>query len=154
MLELVIRIYNNDIELVDTIIIRIPENTVVSTEFSSNQSFRGQNMISEIVLAYQVTSNCPMNMYGDGCNVFCQGQNSAQGRYFCNYLGQRICLENYYQPDNNCSVFCMGTDSSSGHYRCNAEGMRVCLSGFTNPASNCTQPSKFYTCTCICNYKW
>ena len=139
---MIITIYSNAVEVVDRVIVSIPKDTVVSTNVSAAADYAGEFMTAEIRLGYWIESNCPVDTYGSGCSVFCRPQDDTLGHYFCNYLGENICLERYFQPSSNCSVFCEAVDSSMGHYTCDGSGRRVCLSGYTNPALNCTQLGK------------
>lgn len=139
-------ITNNAVELVDRIVINIPQDTVVST-FSTTATYKGEHMNAEMTLSYRMDTNCPMDMYGNGCSVLCQPQDNILGHYFCNYLGEKVCLDNYFQPVTNCSVFCEDIDNNLGHYMCDENGGKVCLSGYTNFALNCRELGKQMT-TC------
>jgi hypothetical protein len=139
-LQLVVTVTNSGVELVDRVVVDIPRDTVVDMILSTSATtYIGELMNVNITLSFGIRNNCPRNMYGSGCSVVCQPQDNELGHYFCNYVGERICLDNYFQPNTNCSVFCEDTDNSFGHYMCDEGGRRVCLSGYTNTAQNCTQ---------------
>lgn len=138
-LQLVVTITNNGMELVDRIVVNIPQDTVASETLSDTATYTGQYRNAMVTLSYGVENNCPVDMYGSNCSILCQSQDNALGHYFCNYVGERVCLSKYFQPETNCSVFCEDMDSSLGHYTCDENGRKVCLSGYTNTAQNCTQ---------------
>lgn len=142
-LQLVVTITNNAVELVDRVLVNIPRDTVASKNLSTTATYTGEHMNALVTLSYGIKTNCPMDTYGSGCSVLCQPQDNALGHYFCNYVGERVCLDNYFQPDTNCSVFCEDVDSRLGHYTCDENGVKVCLSGYTNTARNCTQLGEY-----------
>lgn len=143
-LQLVVNVTNNAVELVDRVVVDIPRDTRVDVFPPTATTYIGELMNVNITLSFGIKNNCPRNMYGSGCSVFCQPQDNELGHYFCNYLGEIICLDNYFQPNTNCSIFCEDTNNSLGHYTCEDDGRRVCLSGYTNTAQNCTQLGKSY----------
>ena len=141
-LQLVVNVTNNAVELVDRVVIDIPRDTRVDMIPPTTTAYVGELMNVNITLSFGIRNNCPTDMYGSGCSVLCQPQDNELGHYFCNYLGEIICLDNYFQVNTNCSIFCEDTNNSLGHYTCEEDGSRVCLSGYTNPAQNCIQSGK------------
>ncbi len=122
-----------------------------------------------IDLTYRITSNCPENMYGFKCGSICI---PIPGQYYCNYLGQRVCLGNYtgslcveclpyHYPMNNCTQLCTSRNDATGHYDCHTDGSHTCLRNFDGPdclackknfygndcMKNCTPSSDMYTCS-------
>lgn len=138
-LQLVVTITNNGTELVDRIVVDIPQDTIASETLSATAMYTGKYRKAVVTLSYGIQSNCPVDMYGSNCSVLCEPQDNALGHYFCNYIGERVCLSKYFRPETNCSVFCEDVDSSLGHYTCDKNGGKVCLPRYTNAAQNCTQ---------------
>ena len=122
-LELEVRIIDDDgifsaDDLVDVINIDFPRTLNLSATYSNTTTYQGacRNSDKTLDLQYRITSNCPENQYGPNCLTNCIPQ---VGQYYCNYLGGRVCHDNYYTSD--CSVFCVPTSEQI----CNEDGMLV-----------------------------
>ena len=145
---------------IDTINIDFPRTLIVNATVPVKSYSSTDCGKATIDLKYRITNNCPQNMFGFECGSTCIPN---PDRYFCNYLGQRVCLGNfagpfcsvcspYYYPMNDCTKLCTSRDDTRGHYDCNTDGSRTCKKNFDGP--DCLACKKgFYgnDCTKTCN---
>ena len=147
-------------KVIDTINIDFPKTLIVNATVPVRPYSSTQCGKATINLKYRIINNCPENMYGFECGSTCI---PTQQRYYCNYLGQRVCLGNYagplcaeclpyHYPMDDCTQVCTSRDDSMGHYSCNTDGSRTCLRNFDGP--DCLACKKGFfgkDCTKTCN---
>ena len=129
---------------VDEIIVPLGRHLQANSEYNPNATYYGTCGRARMQLRTRITSECPDNVYGPQCSVYCE---EVPGQKVCNYLGEVTCLENFDGPNCDecidgfygpkCERFCEPTNSSSGHHTCDDFGYTECLPGYTDNTTNC-----------------
>ena len=84
---------------------------------------------------------CKLNYYGADCEIICENSTT----YICDQAGNKICQDNYFNPETDCDTFC----ENSLNHTCDQMGSKVCQDTYY-PERDCsilcdpTQGS--YTC--------
>ncbi len=169
-MKLTIQILNGKTDReIDAISVDFPKSLTFNSQFRPAQMYDGKCKKSSILLSYHITSNCPENMYGFDCGFTCIPK---EGKYDCNYLGQRICegnfqgtncelCEPFHYPQGDCSKVCESRDDERGHYGCKEDGTKTCLRNFvgryctdckrdfygSDCAKTCQAPSQKHVCS-------
>ena len=129
---------------VDEIIVPLGRHLQANSEYNPNTTYYGTCGRARMQLRTRITSECPDNVCGPQCSVYCE---EVPGQKVCNYLGEVTCLENFDGPNCDecidgfygpeCEKVCEPTNSSSGHYTCDDFGYTECLPGYTDNTTNC-----------------
>lgn len=98
-----IQVYDNDQSYYGEFIDNFTMNLTFITNiyYSTPVKYSGTFGVATITFAYRFY--CAENYYGNKCDIYCQPTDSYLGHYYCDFDGQKLCIDGYSNPDSNCT---------------------------------------------------
>ena len=91
--------YSNKGVFIDSFTVNL--TFITNIYYSSPVKYSGTFGVATITFAYRFY--CAENYYGNKCDIYCQPTDSYLGHYYCDFDGQKLCIDGYSNPDSNCT---------------------------------------------------